>query len=106
MVFVFKTFKKLATMCDVVYSHTHAKRMCVYTRLSRGVQGMSIRILLACQWLFIDNSLNWVKQPSPRGSLTSSLRVHTLWFCASPVMTTYIPRVLCYAMFVWCLVLM
>ena len=79
-------------MCDVVYSHTHAKRMCVYTRLSPGVQGMSIRILLACQWLFIDNSLNWVKQPSPRGSLTSSLRVHTLWFCASPVMTTYIPR--------------
>ena len=55
--------------------------MGVYTRPSRGVQGMSIRILLACQWLFIDNSLNWVMQPSPRGSLTSSRRMHIYDLC-------------------------
>ena len=55
---------------------------------SRGGQDMSIGVLLACQWLFIDNSLNWVKQPSPRGSLTSSLRVRVCGLCVMRAMTT------------------
>ena len=72
--------------------YTHTESMGVYTRPSRGVQGMSIRILLACQWLFIDNSLNWVMQPSPRGSLTSSRRMHIYDLCIVLVDHLYTSR--------------
>ena len=75
-----------------VGAYTHTESMGVYTRPSRGVQGMSIRILLACQWLFIDNSLNWVMQPSPRGSLTSSRRMHIYDLCIVLVDHLYTSR--------------